>query len=52
MSLHDAFLVVALILAILGAFPIPSRVSLGWLAFAFFIASLLVVGGAPLFGHR
>ena len=46
MTGNNILLIIALILAILAAIPLPTYgVSLGWAAFAFFIASLLVSGG-------
>ena len=46
MTGNNILLIISLILAILAAIPLPTYgVSLGWAAFAFFIASLLVAGG-------
>jgi hypothetical protein len=46
MTGNHILLIISLILAILAAIPLPTYgVSLGWAAFAFFIASLLVAGG-------
>ncbi len=46
MTGNHILLIISLILAILAAIPLPTYgVSLGWAAFAFFIASLLVSGG-------
>jgi hypothetical protein len=46
MSLFTILIVVALILAILAAIPIPSRINLLASAFAFYMLALLVGGQA------
>lgn len=40
--IHVALLLVSLLLAILAAVGVPSRVNLGWAALAFYVAAVLL----------
>lgn len=44
MSLFTLFVLVALVLFVLSAIGIPSRIGLGWLGLAFYMLALLIGG--------
>jgi hypothetical protein len=46
--LGTILLVVALILFILAAIPIPSRINLGWAGLAVWVLSILIGSGLPI----